>query len=97
MSNIVSYLFKIQPTKYLGCALPMPLEMHRACCRVGLKSLLLLPYLASTAVAFYHQTHHPFFTATTKIYPAFIKFTVDVSHGKNKKKAWTQQPTVYKL
>ena len=75
----------------------MPLEMHRAYCRVGLKSLLLLPYLASTAVAFYHQTHHPFFTATTKIYPAFIKFTVDVSHGKNKKKPWTQQPTVYKL
>ena len=29
-----------------------------------------------------------------KIYSAFIKFTVDVSHEKNKKKA---QPTVYKL
>ena len=31
-----------------------------------------------------------------KIYSAFIKFTVDVSHEKNKKKAWAQ-PTVYKL
>ena len=35
-------------------------------------------------------------TATTKIYSAFIKLTVDISRDKNKKKAWTQ-PTVYKL
>ena len=58
------------------------------------KISLALTYLTSTAVAFYHQTYHPFFTTTTKMYPAFIKFTVDVSHGKNKRKAWTQQPTV---
>ena len=35
-------------------------------------------------------------TATTKIYSAFIKLTVDISRDKNKKKAWTQ-PAVYKL
>ena len=35
-------------------------------------------------------------TTTTKICSTFKKFTVDLSHEKNKKKAWTQ-PTVYKL